>query len=415
MAPIQKVQKNVETKIQQNLFQLRNTKVVKKVVSTVDEVTQKAVKRTSDMLSASAENTLERTEKADSFRLQTNTQQGVTSTSRVKKNNSVSKPKRKEAPKDTIGDAFLASFTDFRNQLFKDVKVVCQSLPGWTFIDEFSRPHSIKGVKSTLDKIQRRADMYENFGFNGAVRDYVRLTVFRPDAEKINPLTNQPHYMDFLDAMQNIGKKSKEKGYKIAETEKEVKGMIVFDEKGKPVMVPDIDVRKGDNKVPSGYGDIQVRLTKDGKLAEIIILPGLNYAVTKNFEHELFFDNFKLYETQLLPKSEGAKGIIKELRKTFANLTSQLYDDAELRDTKGMGLGKVITFEKEDIKKIDGLFKDLKDLYYARFRASNKSYVSMLSETDAKKEFEATAIFIRLDNAEQRLRKVMDLYKPVKK
>lgn len=409
MSSVPKVHKNVETKVQQNLLQLKNTKVGKKLVSAVDKAREEVVSKTADILnSAGSSNALERTEKSDRVYLQTSTSSRITSVTPVRKNPSVSKSRIKEAPKDTIGDAFLSGFKLFRDQLFADVQKVCQSLPGWTFVESFNRPHSIKGVNSTLDKIQRRADKYEEFGFNSAVRDYVRLTVFRPDAEKINPLTNQPHYMDFFDAM-------KKKGYKIAETEKEVNGKVVFDESGSPVMVPDIDVRKGDNKVPSGYGDIQSRLTKKGKLAEIIILPGMNYAVTKNFEHELFFDNFKLYENQKLPKSEGVKGIIKELRKTFANLTKQLYDDAEMRDAKGMGLGKVITFEKEDIKKIDGLFSDLKALYYARFRASNKTHVSMLSEADARKEFESSAVYIRLDNAEQRLRKVMDLYKPIKK
>ncbi len=315
---------------------------------------------------------------------------------------------RSKQVNETLGDAFEASFVVFRDQLFKDVAVVCQNLPGWTFVAEYSKPNSIKRVNSTLDKIAKREEKYREFGLNSTVRDFVRLTVFRPDAEKINPLTNRPHYMDFFEAMEK-------KGYKIAETEKEVDGRVVFDAKGNPVMIPDIDIRKGENKVPSGYGDIQARLTKKGKLAEVIILPGMNYAVTKNFEHEMVFEKFRLYETQKLPKSEGAKGMIKELRKTFAGLTGQLYDDAEMRDAKGMGTGQVITFTKEHIKKIDSLFKDLKELYYARFRSNNKTHVSMLSEADARKEFEASAIFIRLDTNEQNLRKVMDLYKPIKK
>ena len=392
------------------------------VGKTLSDIRNAAVKKSKALLTKQAEsapprgrrailvpntNTLERVPKTDTV--------SKVTTAKTLNTSKSAEAAKNEAKPNTLGAAFEASFINFRDQLFKDVQEVCQSLPGWTFVAEYSKPNSIKRVNSTLDKIVKREEKFKEFGLNSTVRDFVRLTVFRPDAEKINPLTNRPNYMDFFEAMENIGKKKRGGAYKIALTEKEANGCVVFDSKGNPVMVPDIDVRKGDNRVPSGYGDIQARLTQKGKLAEIIILPGMNYATTKNLEHKLVFEKFRLYDNALFPKSEGAKGIIKELRKTYNQLTRQLYDDADMRDAKGMGEGKVITFTKEQVKKINSLFEDLKSLYYSRFRANNKAHVSMLSEADARKEFESTAVFVRLDSAEQGLREVLELYKPLNK
>ncbi|MFR1673236.1 MAG: hypothetical protein ACLSWI_09865 [Candidatus Gastranaerophilaceae bacterium] len=323
---------------------------------------------------------------------------------------SKSEVRTEQAKAKTLGDAFLSGFEKFRDKFYNDMQEVCQELPGWTFVDKFNRPHSIKGSASTLDKIARRADRYEDFGFNSAVRDYVRGTAFRPDAEKINPKTGQPHYMDFFGAMEK-------RGYKIAFTEKETKDhKVVFDKFGNPVFEPDIDVRVGENACFSGYEDVQARvIDKKGNLAEVIILPGLNYLNMKNFEHELFFDNFKIYDNQKLPKSEGAKGIIKELKDTFYFLTRQLYKDAKVKDTKGMGEGGVVTFTKDQIKKINGLFSDLKQLYYAKYREDYKITLNYVSEEEALKRFQSSSNYVRIDTAEQRLRRVMDLYKPIKK
>lgn len=46
-------------------------------------------------------------------------------------------------------------------------------------------------------------------------------------------------------------------------------------------MVDDIDVRFGDNAVPSGYEDVQMRFEKNGNLYELLILPGPNYLAIK--------------------------------------------------------------------------------------------------------------------------------------
>lgn len=116
-----------------------------------------------------------------------------------------------------------------------------------------------------------------------------------------------------------------------------------------------------------------------------------------------------------MPKSEGAKGIIKELKDTFYVLTRQLYKDAKVKDTKGMGEGGVVTFTKDQIKKINGLFSDLKQLYYAKYREDYKITLNYVSEEEALKRFQSSSNYVRIDTAEQRLRRVMDLYKPIKK
>lgn len=197
------------------------------------------------------------------------------------------------------------------------------------------------------------------------------------------------------------------KGYRIAKTYAEDKnGDIILGKDGLPKMVDDIDVRFGDNSVPSGYEDVQMRFEKNGHLYELLFLPGPNYAAIKNKEHTLVFENFRKYDAAKITDDDGAKQIVKGIKKIYHGLTRRLYEDAKLRDKFGASKASQITFSKEDVEKADNLFESLKTLYLGKYNALPPSKRS-------KPRFKDTERYKTLDTIEQNLRNVLELYKPI--
>ena len=239
-------------------------------------------------------------------------------------------------------------------------------------------------------KLGKRTEQYSERGYSGVIRDGVRATMFIPEADK--------NYVKIVKEMQK-------KGYKIAKTfAEDSKGNIILDKNGVPKMVDDIDVRFGDNAVLSGYEDVQMRFEKNGNLYELLILPGPNYLATKNKEHELVYENFRKYDTFV--KDDGAKEIIKAIKKEYHKLTRALYTEAKHRDVSGANKSEQITFTQESVDTVDKLFKSLKTLFLGKFNAQPPSKRS-------KPSFKQTKTYENLDAVEQKLRKVIDLYSPV--
>lgn len=171
-------------------------------------------------------------------------------------------------------------------------------------------------------------------------------------------------------------------------------------------MVDDIDIRFAENAVPSGYEDVQMRFEKNGHLYELLFLPGPNYAAIKNKEHALVFENFRKYEAAKITDDDGAKQIVKGIKKIYHGLTRRLYEDAKLRDKFGASKASQITFSKEDLEKADNLFESLKTLYLGKYNALPPSKRS-------KPRFKDTERYKTLDAIEQKLRDVLELYKPI--
>ncbi len=298
--------------------------------------------------------------------------------------------RKKTDTRNRLGDFLVSKNKQLATQYMNDLEEVAQSIPEAFFHREINKS-STKELKSILDKLARRTEQYSERGYSGVIRDGVRGTIFLPDADK--------NYVKVVEAMQK-------KGYKVAKTFAEDKnGNIILDKNGIPKMVDDIDVRFGDNAVPSGYEDVQMRFEKNGNLYELLFLPGPNYAAIKNKEHELVFENFRMYDTAKITNDDGAKQIVKGIKKIFHGLTKRLYADAKARDKFGTAKASQITFSKEDIESADNLFKSLKTLYLGKFNATPPSKRS-------RPTFKQTESYKKLDAIEQNLRQVMELYKP---
>lgn len=294
---------------------------------------------------------------------------------------------------------YLGNFLVDKNrklaEIYKnDLEQIAQGIPEVSFYRELNES-STKELPSILDKLANRTDQYSERGYSGVVRDGVRATIFMPDANK---------------GYTKIVKSMEKKGYKVAKTFAEDKdGKIILGKDGMPKMVDDIDVRFGDNAVPSGYEDIQMRFEKGGNLYELLILPGPNYLAFKNKEHKLVFENFRKYKSLGLTNDDGAKQIVKAIQKEFHGLTKRLYADAFQRDIAGSkNVSSVITFSSESIEVLNNLFKSLKNLYLGKFN-------SLPPSRRSKPDFKLTKNYKNLDMLEQNLRQVMELYKPIEK
>ena len=345
-----------------------------------DEVAAIGTKKVRKKLGAVTTPALERTPKTDTF---------------VKTSSAKTVAKKEEAQavdtKNRLGDFLVKQNKQLAAQYMNDLEEVAQAIPEASFFREVNKS-STKELPSILDKIARRTEQYSERGYSGVIRDGVRGTMFLPDADK--------NYVKVVKAMEK-------KGYRVAKTYAEDKnGNIILGKDGLPKMVDDVDVRFGDNAVPSGYEDVQMRFEKNGHLYELLFLPGPNYAAIKNKEHTLVFENFRKYEAAKITDDDGAKQIVKGIKKIYHGLTRRLYEDAKLRDKFGASKASQITFSKEDVEKADNLFESLKTLYLGKYNALPPSKRS-------KPRFKDTEKYKTLDTIEQNLRNVLDLYKPI--
>lgn len=312
----------------------------------------------------------------------------------VQSNSQTKTAARKTEDKKTDTKTRLGDFLVSKNRLLAakymdDLERVAQQIPEASFYRELNKTNT-KELPSILSKLENRNEKFAERGYSGVIRDGVRGTIFIPDADK--------NYVKIVKEMQK-------KGYSIAKTfAEDANGNIVLDKNGIPKMVDDIDIRFGDNAVPSGYEDVQMRLEKNGNLYELLVLPGPNYIAIKNKEHELVYENFRKYDTFV--KDDGAKQIIKAIKKEYHKLTKRLYADAKLRDASGAKKSEQITFTQEGVETVDKLFKSLKTLFLGKFNAQSPSKRS-------KPNFKQTKTYQNLDTIEQKLRKVLDLYKPI--
>lgn len=296
---------------------------------------------------------------------------------------------KKVDTKTRLGDFLVSQNRILAEKYMDDLERVAQLIPEASFYRELNTTNT-KELPSILDKLGKRTEQYSERGYSGVIRDGVRATMFIPEADK--------NYVKIVKEMQK-------KGYKIAKTfAEDSKGNIILDKNGVPKMVDDIDVRFGGNAVPSGYEDVQMRFEKNGNLYELLILPGPNYLATKNKEHELVYENFRKYDTFV--KDDGAKEIIKAIKKEYHKLTRALYTEAKHRDVSGANKSEQITFTQESVDTVDNLFKSLKTLFLGKFNAQPPSKRS-------KPSFKQTKTYENLDAVEQKLRKVIDLYSPV--
>lgn len=349
-----------------------------KAAKVVDGVTY-VVKKARKKIGGGASSPLERSPQTDSF---------------VKKSKTANTQIKPADTKNYIGNYLVDKNRKLAESYKNDLEKLAQEIPEVSFFRELNES-STKELPSILDKLANRTDQYSERGFRGVVRDGVRATIFMPDADK--------NYT-------KIVKRMEKKGYKIAKTFAEDKdSRIILDKNGAPKMVDDIDVRFGENAVPSGYEDVQMRFEKGGNLYELLILPGLNYLAFKNKEHKLVFENFRKYKALGLTNDDGAKQIVKAIQKEFHGLTRRLYADAFQRDIAGSkNASSIITFSSESVEKLNNLFKSLKNLYLGKFNSLPPSKRSKL-------DFKQTKNYKNLDELEQNLREVMELYKPIEK
>ncbi len=366
-------------KVLSGLGKVRPTKP--KVSKVVDGTATNVTKRSHKKTRRTSSSRLERTPQKDTFALTDTSAKPL-----------VRKSERKTDTKNRLGDFFVSKNKQLAIRYMADLEEVAQAIPEASFHREINKS-STKELTSILDKLSRRTEQYSERGYSGVIRDGVRGTIFLPDADR--------NYHKVVKEMQK-------RGYKIAKTfAEDSEGNIILDKSGLPKMVDDIDVRFGDNAVPSGYEDVQMRFEKNGNLYELIFLPGPNYAAIKNKEHELVFENFRLYDAAKITNDDGAKQIVKGIKKIFHRLTRRLYADAKARDQFGaVKASQIITFSKEDVESADNLFKSLKTLFLGKFNATPPSKRS-------KPNFKQTENFKKLDAIEQNLRKVMELYKPI--
>lgn len=307
--------------------------------------------------------------------------------------------KKKEEEKDTKNRIWYF-FEQQRKRIAapytRDLEAVAQEIPEASFSPD-ANICSVKGLDSTLKKLKQNEKMFAQGGFNTAVRDGVRGTLFIPDPQK--------DYTKIIKAMEK-------RGYRIDETFLEKDGMVVLDKNGLPKMGKDIDVRFGDNAVPSGYEDVQVRFYKgqgrNKKIYELIILPGPNYLNFKNKEHELIYEQFRDYKDFGFREDRGAKSIINSMKDVYNSLTRRLYADAKSRDVNGAAsVTEAITFSKKDVKQVKEYMKSLKELFAGKY--------AMLPPSKQVKPFRETQKYKKLDELEQKLLVALDIYKPIEK
>lgn len=277
-----------------------------------------------------------------------------------------------------------------------DLEAVAQEIPEASFSRE-ANVSSVKGMESTLDKLMKNEELFAQGGVTAAVRDGVRGTIFIPKPEE--------GYVKIVKAMEK-------RGYKIDETFLEKDGMVVLGENGMPKMGKDIDVRCGENAVPSGYEDVQMRFYKgkgrNKQVYELLVLSGPNYLNAKNSEHKLVYEQFRKYKANGFRDDRGAKSIIDDMKEQFNVLTRKLYADAKSRDVNGAAaVTEAITFEPRAIVKIKAYMKSLKELFAGKH--------AMLPPSKRTKPFKETQKYQQLDEVEQNLRQVLEIYKPIEK
>lgn len=303
-----------------------------------------------------------------------------------------SNPVEKKDNKNRIWNFFERDRRKIATQYTNDLESVAQEIPEASFSKE-ANTSSVKGLESTLDKLLKNEDLFAQGGLSAAVRDGVRGTLFIPHPEQ--------NYMKIVKAMEK-------RGYKIADTFLEKDGKVVLDSNGFPKMGKDIDVRFGDNAVPSGYEDVQMRFSKGKNVYELLILPGPNYLNFKNKEHELVYEQFRKYKSLGFRDDRGAKEIINAMKEEFNVVTRQLYADAKYRDTNGASSVKeAITFSPKGIQKVKEYLKSLKTLFAGKH--------AMLPPSKQTKPFKQTQKYQQLDEIEQKLDQVLDIYKPIEK
>ncbi len=303
-----------------------------------------------------------------------------------------SNPIEKKDNKNRIWNFFERDRRKLATQYTNDLESVAQEIPEASFSRE-ANVSSVKGLESTLDKLLKNEDLFAQGGLSAAVRDGVRGTLFMPNPEQ--------NYMKVVKAMEK-------RGYKIADTFLEKDGKVVLDSNGFPKMGKDIDVRFGDNAVPSGYEDVQMRFSKGKNVYELLILPGPNYLNFKNKEHELIYEQFRKYKSLGFRDDRGAKTIINAIKEHFYVITRQLYADAKYRDTNGAsGITEAITFTPESVQKVKEYFKSLKTLFAGKH--------AMLPPSKQTKPFKQTQRYQQLDEIEQKLDQVLEIYKPIEK
>lgn len=334
---------------------------------------QKRVRRKRSWIEKHSAPTLERTPKTDTFTHST-------------------KEKKTKSDKTSIGDFLIAKNEELAEKYKDDLEIVALQIPEVSFFRDANNT-SAKELRSILEKLHKREEQFKERGYKGVIRDGVRATIFMPDADK--------NYTKIISTM-------RKKGYKIAKNFAEDKeGKLILDEKGKPLMIDDIDVRFGKNACKSGYEDVQIRFQKGDVLYELLILPGPHYMSTKNREHDLVYDQFKKYKALGFEKDAGAKQIISAINERFMTLTRTWYAEALLKDKKGAAVNfEQKTFTQDDIKDLNGLFKSLKNLYLGRFN-------SLPPSKKSQPEFKDTRTYQNLHEIEINLRKVMDMYKPI--
>ena len=361
----------------------------KEVVSDIVNGTAKKVrKKQSHWREKARSNAYERAPKSDTVEVKN-----------AEKKPEAAKDKKKEEKVDTKNRVW--NFYERQNKriakgYINDLESVAQEIPEAFFSREANK-FSVKGMESTLDKLMKNEGLFAQGGVTAAVRDGVRGTIFMP-----NP---QEGYMKIVKAMEK-------RGYKIDETFLEREGMVVIGDNGLPLMGKDIDVRFGENAVPSGYEDVQMRFYKGkGKkkqVYELLILTGPNYLNIKNKEHELIYEQFRSYKSSAFRDDRGAKSIIDAMKEQFNILTRKLYADAKSRDVNGAAaVTEAITFEPKAIVKIKEYLKSLKELFAGKH--------AMLPPSKRTKPFKETQKYKQLDKLEQNLRQVLDIYKPIEK
>lgn len=307
---------------------------------------------------------------------------------------SVKKQQEKEKPdlKNRLGNFFIRDNEKLAVDYLNDLRTLSREVPEVSFYKEANKS-SVKSLKSTLDKLLNRSELFAERGFLGVVRDGVRATIFMPDADK--------NYPKVIKAMAN-------KKYKVDKIYAEdANGFLMFNKDGTFKMIDDVDVRFGENARPSGYQDVQMRFKKGKNIYELLILPGPNSLMTKNLEHEQVYELFRAYDTKGFKADAGAKEIIKGIQNQFFELTKKLYAQALQKDVSGAkNVTEVITFSPENVNVINNLLKSLKTLYRGKFEALPPSKRSV-------SDFKDTKNYKQLDELEHKVHNIIDFYKPI--
>lgn len=358
-----------------------NTQPKSELFNQVADTAKKVRKKVKHWTQVGKDSQYERTPKVDTVE--------VKSTS---KSQNVQKVNQKDT-KNRVWNFYEKNQRKIANEYTNDLESVAQEIPEASFSREANQS-SVKGLESTIDKLLKNEELFAQGGLTAAVRDGVRGTIFIPNPEK--------NYIKIVEAMEK-------RGYKIDATLLEKDGMVVLGEDGLPKMGKDIDVRCGKNAVPSGYEDVQIRFYK-GKgrkkqVYELLVLSGPNYLNFKNKEHSLVYEQFRKYKSQGFKDDRGAKSIIDDMKEQFNILTRKLYADAKSRDENGASsVTETIAFSQKGVQKINEYMKSLKALFAGKH--------SLLPPSRQKKPFQETKTYTQLDEIEQNLRDVIDIYKP---